>query len=187
MNLTKLFAAGTSSSPIVAASIYACLLAVMLAATVLPLKGLLDQQGTVDGLGDILLRLQGRNPSAASVVSGEASTVVGSSFLEGATVTVAGAALLQRVVGAVTRQGGSVLSSQLDLQGTQSKDGYLSVIASCDLEQPALQQVVYDLEAGLPFLFVDQLVVQAPAASTGGTGGKLRVLISVSGQWQGAQ
>jgi general secretion pathway protein M len=186
MNLTKLFDTGSSSSPYVSASIYAGLLVMLVAAIALPLKGLFDQQAANRGLGEILLRLEGRSPAAASLATTDVGATVGSSFLEGATVTVAGAALLQRVVGAVTRHGGSVLSSQLDLQGTQSRDGFLSVMASCDLEQPALQQVVYDLEAGLPFLFVDQLVVQAPSASTG-AGGKLRVLISVSGQWQGAQ
>jgi general secretion pathway protein M len=54
-----------------------------------------------------------------------------------------------------------------------------------------LQQLLYDLEAGMPFLSVDQLAVQAPTVAAGasnGTGpGKLRVLISVSGQWQGAR
>jgi general secretion pathway protein M len=38
----------------------------------------------------------------------------------------------------------------------------------------------------MPFLFVDQLAVQGPAPSTT-SGEKLRVLISVSGQWQGRQ
>jgi general secretion pathway protein M len=185
--MTNRFGGGTSSPPYVAASIYTCLLLVLMAATALPLKGLLDQQTAVDSLGDTLLRLERHGPAAARPAAGADGTAVGSSFLEGATVTVAGAALLQRVVGAVTRHGGSVLSSQLDLQGTQSKEGFLSVTASCDLDQPALQEVVYDLEAGMPFLFVDQLAVQAPTASTGLSGGKLRVLISVSGQWQGAQ
>jgi general secretion pathway protein M len=60
------------------------------------------------------------------------------------------------------------------------------VTASFDLEQPALQQIIYDLEAGMPFLFVDQLAVQGPAPSMT-SGEKLRVLISVSGQWQGRQ
>jgi general secretion pathway protein M len=184
LNLARLFNTGTSSPPSVAAAIYAGLLLVLIAAIALPLKGLLDQHTAVAALGDMLLRLEGRSPAAAHL--GDDGTVVGSSFLEGATVTIAGAALLQRVVGAVTQHGGSVLSSQVDLQGTQAKDGFISVMASCDLEQPALQQVVYDLEAGMPFLFVDQLVVQAPAAS-GASGGKLRVLISVSGQWRDAR
>jgi general secretion pathway protein M len=184
MNVARMFGGGTVSPPYVAASIYGFLLLVLAVATVLPLQGVFDRRAAVEAQGDMLLRLEGRGPAAAGVATG-ASAMVGSPVLEGATVTVAGAALLERVVATVTRHGGSVLSSQVDLQGAQAKDGFLSVIASCDLEQPALQAIVYDLEAGMPFLFVDQLVVQAPT-STGTAGGKLRVLISVSGQWQGA-
>ena len=40
----------------------------------------------------------------------------------------------------------------------------MSLVASCELEQPALQQLLYDIEAGMPFLFVDQLVAQALVA-----------------------
>jgi general secretion pathway protein M len=36
-------------------------------------------------------------------------------------------------------------------------------------------------------LFVDQLVAEAPEGVAGAAGGKIRVLISVSGQWQGAK
>jgi general secretion pathway protein M len=77
------------------------------------------------------------------------------------------------------------------LQGPLSKQGFVAATVSCELEQPALQQLLYDLEAGMPFLSVDQLAVQAPAAAASGPNtsgpGKLRVLISVSGQWQGAR
>jgi general secretion pathway protein M len=37
----------------------------------------------------------------------------------------------------------------------------------------------------MPFLFVDQLVVEAPASVAESSAGKLRVLLTVSGQWQG--
>jgi general secretion pathway protein M len=42
------------------------------------------------------------------------------------------------------------------------------------------------LKAGMPFLFIDQPVAQAPATQIPGemSEGKLRILISVSGQWQ---
>jgi general secretion pathway protein M len=109
----------------------------------------------------------------------------GSAFLEGPTVTVAGATLLQRVAVAVTKVGGSILSSQVELQGPQSKAGFIGVIASCELDQPALQQLLYDLEAGMPFLFIEQLAVQAPVAVSGAREGRLRVQLTVYGQWQG--
>ena len=133
---------------------------------------------------DILSRLEGRSPSRPrSADPTDISVVSGSPFVEGATVTVAGAALLQRLAGAVTRVRASILSTQVDLQGPLSKQGFVAATVSCELEQPALQQLLYDLEAGMPFLSVDQLT----GASNGTGPGKLRVLISVSGQWQGAR
>ena len=115
----------------------------------------------------MLEQLEGRRPAAAGGSSGNVTMPSGSAYLEGATVTVAGATLLQRVSEAVAKFGGNVLSTQLDLQGAPSKTGFLSMIASCEIEQPQLQQLLYDLEAGMPFLFVDQLVVQTPLAASG--------------------
>ena len=135
---------------------------------------------------DLLDRLEGRKPSTEA--SGHASGPSGSPFLEGRTVTVAGAALQQRVVAAVKDAGGNVLSSQVDLQGSQAQQGYVSLSANCEVGQGALQQLLYDIESGMPFLFIDQLVVQMPQ-SGGGAGveaeaARMRVQIDVSGQWQ---
>ena len=105
----------------------------------------------------------------------------GSPFLEGRTLNVAGAALLQRVGAAVHRVGGNVLSSQVDLDGARSKNGWIDLAVSCDIEQASLQPLLYDIEAGMPFLFVDQLVVQAP--TPGVSGNRMKVLLGVSGQW----
>jgi general secretion pathway protein M len=185
MSLAKL-SSGASAPPSIAASVYGGLLVVLIAAAALPLKGLLDQRSAVEQLSETLRQLDARGPAATHPDAAGDATMAGSAFLEGSTVTIAGAALLQRVNGVVTRHGGSVSSSQLDLQGTQAKDGFISVTANFDLEQPALQQIIYDLEAGMPFLFVDELVVQGPSPAAT-SGGKLHVSISVSGQWQGPQ
>lgn len=104
-------------------------------------------------------------------------------------MTVAGANLLQRVAAAVSDVGGQVQSSQVDVSGAQTKDGFVGLVVSCDLEQPALQKLLYDLEAGMPFLFVDQLDVQVPqttALGDAGTG-RVRVILGVSGQWQAGE
>jgi general secretion pathway protein M len=135
---------------------------------------------------DLLARLEGRKPSLEP--SGLAPGPAGSPFLEGRTVTVAGAALQQRVVAAVRDAGGNVLSSQVDLQGSQAKHGYVSLSANCEVGQSALQQLLYDLESGMPFLFIDQLVVQMPQSGSEAGGGtesaRMRVQIDISGQWQ---
>lgn len=104
----------------------------------------------------------------------------GSPFLEGQTVTIAGASLLQRVTEAVVKAGGSVKSSEINTQETRLKNGYLKGMAIFEIEQPALQTFLYDIEAGMPFLFVDELVVTAPSSSDSV---RTRVLIQVSGRW----
>jgi general secretion pathway protein M len=176
-----------TDSPILAAGIYAALVAVLLFAIVTSMIDVVSQRGEVSAASAMLEQLEGRKPPAGA--AGDVTMPSGSAYLEGATVTVAGATLLQRVAGAVVKFGGNVLSTQLDLQGSQTKTGFLSMIASIEIEQPQLQQLLYDLEAGMPFLFVDQLVVQTPLSESGtATGtGKLRVLLAVSGQWKGAK
>ena len=165
---------------------YAALIMGLAVITWLALASLAGDYADYTAAADLLDRLEGRKPSTGP--SGLASGMSGSPFLEGRTVTVAGAALQQRVVAAVRDAGGNVLSSQVDLQGSQAKQGYISLSANCEVGQGALQQLLYDLESGMPFLFIDQLVVQMPQ-SGGGAGveteaARMRVQIDVSGQWQ---
>ncbi|MBV9562650.1 MAG: type II secretion system protein M [Bradyrhizobium sp.] len=175
-----------ATTPLPAAAVYLGILGLLLFFAVDALIVVLGQRTDVAASAAMLEQLEGRRPASAGSQA-VASGPTGSPFLEGATVTVAGAVLLQRVTAAVTRLGGTVLSSQVDLQGTQSKSGFLSIIASCDVDQGGLQRLLYDLEAGMPFLFVDQVVAQAPADVAASGQGKLRVLLTVSGQWQGAK
>jgi general secretion pathway protein M len=188
MNLQKLISTGTAAPPYVAALVYAGLIVVLVATIAMSWSGVLGRSAALDGLNEMLSRLEGANPAGLRGRKGEAE-VSGSYFLEGPTETVAGAAMLQRIVGIVTRHGGSVLSSQVDLQSTPSKNGFITVIANCTMDPPALQQIIYEIEAGMPFLFIEQLDAQPSTASTGtgASGGKLRVLLSVVGQWQGGR
>ncbi|WP_315756303.1 MULTISPECIES: type II secretion system protein GspM [unclassified Bradyrhizobium] len=175
-----------SASPSIAAVAYAGLLIVLISVTVLSIKSMIDQRSEVTSLADTLHLLDAHSMAAARQDGNGDAGMTGSAFLEGPTVTVAGAALLQRLGDVVTRHGGSVSSSQLDVQGPRAKDGHISGSASFEAGQSDLQPILYDLEAGMPCLFVDELVVEghAPAAASSG---KLRVLITVSGQWQGPQ
>jgi general secretion pathway protein M len=146
---------------------------------------MLDRRAGLAATRNILDQLQGRN-GAFPNGPGAGFVPAGSPYLEGSTVTVAGATLLQRVTSAVLAVGGNVLSTQVDLQSEKSKSGFVGVIANCEMDQPALQRLLYDLEAGMPFLFVDQLVVQTSAIS-GVRDGRMRVMLTVYGQWQGGK
>lgn len=152
----------------------------------LALSGLLSDYADYAAAADMLDRLEGRKPSTEAL--SHASGMPGSPFLEGATANVAGAALQERLAAAVRAAGGNVLSSQVDLQGSEAKQGYVSLSASCEISAEALQQLIYDVESGMPFLFIDQLVVQAPQNHAGigkdSAPEEMRLQIDVSGQWQ---
>lgn len=176
-----------TTSPLLAAAVYAGILVALLLTTVTSIIDLVGQRSELAVSSAMLEQLDGHRSSARTGAPGDPTVPEGSAYLEGATVTVAGATLLQRVAGAVVKYGGNVLSTQLDVQGAPNKTGYLSMIAACEIEQAQLQQVLYDLEAGMPFLFVDQLVVQTPLSDRASDTGKLRVLLAVSGQWRDAK
>lgn len=170
--------------PRAAAAAYVVLLLLLIAGTWNAIADIAQRRADLAVAGDILERLDGRrltSPRASGAIDVVPS---GSPTLEGPTVTVAGASLLQRVAGAVTKVGGNILSSQVELQGVQSKAGFVGVIANCELGQSALQKLLYDLEAGMPFLFIDQLVVQAPVESSINQEGRMHILLAVSGRWQ---
>lgn len=153
----------------------------LIVVTFLTLSGLSDAYADYSAASVRLAALEGHGKSGGQSDEEEASR---SPFLEGPTVTIAGADLQQRIVSAVTAVGGNVLSSQIDLQGSQAKEGYVVLTASCELSQSALQPLLYDIEAGMPFLFVEQLVVQAPQAGGDSEDKHMRIQIDVAGQWQ---
>jgi general secretion pathway protein M len=178
----------SSTGPLLAVLGYAAAVVVFLAMAWSGVADILERRQSIVAASDLLAQLEGRKASPLATAGGGASQVpTGSPFLEGQTLTVAGAALLQRVADAVTKVGGNVLSSQVDVQGVQAKDGFVSVLASCELDHAALQRLLYDLEAGMPFLFIEQMVAQSPQTASPQEGGRMRLLLAVSGRWQGGQ
>lgn len=168
--------------PLAAAIAYLALVVSFVFITVDTAVDILQRRDAAAAAAEVLSQLDRRDPARAPVVRTDVSVPAGSPFLEGPSASVAGAALLQRVAAATKRTNGNTLSSQLDLLGPQSKAGFIRATSSFEIDPTQLQPLLYDLEAGMPFLFVDELIVQAPAAST--PGGKLRVTLGVSGQRQ---
>jgi len=177
-----------SRFPIAAATLYVAIIAAFVFIAAGNVLQFMEQRSAVAAARGILEQIEAHSTvRTQDATAADVSVPVGSPFLEGGTVSVAGAMLLQRVAAAATQQRGNILSSQVDLQGNQAKAGFVAVTSSLEVEPALLQPLLYDLEAGMPFLFVDQLVVQAPSGAATGAGGKLRVLLSVSAQWRGAK
>ncbi|WP_315739569.1 MULTISPECIES: type II secretion system protein GspM [unclassified Bradyrhizobium] len=173
------------NSPAASAILYAVTIVALLWLGAAAVVDLVAKRGQLNDTNAQLAQFSGRKRPGGSSAAGSATASGGSMFVEGRTVTIAGAALVQRLTEAISKVGGSVLSTQVELPAARATTNLISVVASCELEQPALQQLLYDLEAGLPFLFVDQLHVQQPLAAAAGGVGRLTVLVTVSGQWQG--
>ncbi|KWV43976.1 general secretion pathway protein GspM [Bradyrhizobium macuxiense] len=173
-------------SPLFATVLYLAVLAGLVTMSLVALANIFDHKRALARTSDLLNQLRDRKTPGTAVLLAEHP---GTPFLEGPTVTVAGAALLQRVAMAVGNVGGTIQSSQVDVLGTQVKDGFVGLVVSCEMEQPALQKLLYDLEVGMPFLFVDQLDVQVPQMTAIGEGaaGKIRVVLGVSAQWNGSK
>jgi len=144
------------------------------------LAALDESRATLARLDGQLQRFSGRQNSVSAAVNGPP-------FLTGKTVTIAGAALQERVETAVKNAGGNVLSSQIDLQGPHAAEGFVRVTESVEIDQPSLQPLLYDLEAGMPYLFIDDLAIQAPQAFGEAEGAPMRVLVAISGQWRESQ
>jgi general secretion pathway protein M len=175
-------------SPLVAVVLYIVAAGSLLAIAGMAVADIVGHQTALTQTSDLLDQLRGRKGRSASP-SPLAADHPGTPFLEGPTVTVAGATLLQRVAAAVGNVGGTIQSSQVDVSGAQAREGLVGLVVSCEMDQPGLQKLLYDIEAGMPFLFVDQLDIQVPqttAVNESGTG-RVRVVLGVSGQWQGGK
>lgn len=188
MSSANAVARALTASPLVAVTLYVAIVGGLLLMAGLSVADVVAHRQALAQTTDLLDQLRGRKAGAGAAALSSAEHP-GTPFLEGPTVTVAGANLLQRVAAAVGNAGGTIQSSQVDVSGAQTWDGFVGLVVSCELEQPALQKVLYDLEAGMPFLFVDQLDVQVPqSTATSETGtGRVRVILGVSGQWQAAK
>lgn len=107
------------------------------------------------------------------------------SFIGGASETIAKAELLQRVTSAITKANGTILSSETVKQSARVKNGGLKASVSFKINQVDLQKLLFDLEAGLPFLIIDQLNIDTQKSS--GSNIRLRVVMEISGSWRGRQ
>jgi len=171
------------SYPALAVICYVAMVATLVVVTCSSLLDIYERYSALATATDVLAGIE-QQKSALGAAPADAAPG-DSPFLEGRTLTIAGAALQQRLTSAVAKLGGNVLSLQVDLHASQSIEGMISLIASLEVDQPALQGLLYELESGKPFLFVDQLTVQVPQTGAAAQEARLRILLTLSGRWLG--
>jgi general secretion pathway protein M len=165
---------------------YAGLIVAFIFVTVLTLADLVGHYHLRNAASDSLTQLSQRlHPGSLKPGTSIDSWPPGSPVLEGQTATIASAALLQRITAVITRYGGTIASSEIEPQKERSKQGNITAVVICEIEQGALQKLLYEIEAGMPFLFIEALAVEAPTPPREGS--RLKVRMGVSGIWSGAK
>ena len=113
----------------------------LLAVSVLLVVDLRDKLAEIAAAQMRLDQLSERSRSSLSASNTSNAGPSGSPFLDGKTITIAGAALQQRIEAAVAKADGVLTSSQLELDGPDAKNGFVNLSASVEVSQPAVQTI----------------------------------------------
>jgi general secretion pathway protein M len=162
------------------------LLIICLSSLVLSFQARSDVVQELSQRRDVLSRLQARaGPRTTQGTSAKPTAAPGQAFLDAATPGLAGADL-QAYVARLADQHAVLVSF-----GTQSSAGEDSadavrIEASMDISLRELQVMLYQLEAGIPYVFVESMTIRASdtAAGVGAEDAPLRVTLGLRALWR---
>jgi general secretion pathway protein M len=187
LTLTSAIGVASRRRQTLAVAAYVGVVSVLVASSLWLIDDLWARSAEIEAAQERLDQLSEHSRLRPPAVLASDASVSGSPFLDGGTITIAGAALEQRIGAAVTKAGGALVSSQVDLDGLEAKNGFVSLTATMEVEQPALQSILYDIEAGMPYLFIDKLAIQSPEDFGEPESGRMRMTMTVVGQWRSTQ
>jgi general secretion pathway protein M len=170
-----------------AAVAYLCVVSLLAAASLWLVDDLWARSRDIATMQERLDQLAEHSRPLRSASLAIDTSASGSPFIDGRTITIAGAALEQRIGAAVANNGGVLTSSQLELDGPEAKNGFINLTATIEIGQPELQALLYDIEAGTPYLFVDKLTIQSPEDFGEPESGRMRMSFAVVGQWRASE
>ncbi|HEY5204388.1 MAG TPA: type II secretion system protein GspM [Roseiarcus sp.] len=167
--------------------VYVGVVIALLSISLLLVADLSDKAAELAAVQKRLDQLSERPQPNQSASIGSNAGVNGSPFLNGQTITIAGAALQQRLEAAIAKADGVLMSSEVDLEGPDAKNGFVGLTANMEVSEPAVQTILYDIEAGMPFLVVDKVSIQSPEVFGEPETGRTRMTIGVVGQWRSSE
>ena len=126
------------------------------------------KQLEIDARQTQLEALKRRATQPASAPGAQARTV--EPFLGGGSFAIAANELQQRVVGLIEAAGGTLVTVGVDPPVTADDESGRRVVvqAVAELSNDGLQEVLYQLEAEAPFVFVENLLVTRVTQRSGG-------------------
>jgi general secretion pathway protein M len=134
-------------------------------------------------LSETLLQYAKREEAGISTSSADRDQI----FLKGVSGSITQAELLKNISNRIASEAGVMISSSIDdaSLGTPGKDHPIRIRTEFRMSNDHLQRLLYKIESGIPYLFVDNLVLRP--ASEPGSRDLLHAQMTVYGQWRGRQ
>jgi len=133
---------------------------------------------------DVLSRLQSRSPRAGSAAGGQGMVAPKEAFLDAPTPGLAGADL-QAYVERLANEHAALVSFAIQPSLRDDAPGTVRIEASLDISLNDLQVLLYRLESGTPYVFVEAMTVRsATAAARSGSPDSLRVTLGLRALWR---
>ncbi len=168
------------------------LLAVSVAAPALALKARSDAAQALADEQDLFARFQAahaRPGGGKANASHDLGAAPESAFLNAQTQGLASAQLQAYLSQLVLAQRASLASSGGEQSNRPDAPDTVRLQATLEIRYDALQTLLYRLEAGTPYVFVDSMVVQPPTttASRAGNGDAMKVTLNLRSLWHKTQ
>lgn len=132
-----------------------------------------------------LARLEAAHQRAGKGSPGAADRVTAApaaAFLDAQTAGLASAQLEAYLAQLVAEQQGSLVSSSVQKEAKSDGPDVVRVQANVEISYEALQKLLYKLETGTPYVFIEAMTVQAPSAATHASA--MRVTFNLRAIWR---
>ncbi len=174
----------------IAIAVLAVLLVVCLIAPILSLKARSDSLQELADAQDTLARLQTAHRHAGGK-DGKHEAVEAApetAFLNGQTMGLAGAQLEAYLSQLASAEHTSLVSSGVQQPGHSEEKDIVRIQATMDISYDGLHTLLYKLETGIPYVFVDGLTLQPPseAARHGGRDSVIKASLNLRALWRQA-
>jgi len=169
----------------------AALLVLVLAAIAVPalfLKARSDALQDLTDARDMLARLENAHQRTGSkpVTSEKTGTAPDAAFLNAPTSGLASAQLQAYLARLAQAQQANVVSSGAQQANHAEAPENVRIQATLDIRYDALQTLLYQLETGTPYVFVDSLTLQPPAQRQANDS-FMKVTLNLRALWRQAQ
>jgi general secretion pathway protein M len=149
------------STGVLAALLLACIIAIAVSFQM--------RSNAVQDLADrseLLSRIEARAKASNDARARSGAVAPAAAFLDAATQGLAGAQLQAHVEQMASVHHAVLISSSIEPAKREDPPDSIRLQATVDLSLQALQTLLYQLESGTPYVFVDSLAVQISGATT---------------------